>query len=252
MKKLLPLIALLAIPAAAQNSHDTYYCGNPNTPCIIFGSYGVNMGKLGRISEGVYGLSYGTSMTSMGTSALTWDTSGAVSIPGRLAVTGAITGGTLNCTSASYTNIHAAGDVVAGYGSAYASTMTAASGNIATPGSVTAIGGFVGALVGNAATVTNGAYTNAANSFTGNNNFSIEFDTAATAGAGALNTITCPSGKYALNGGCSCTGGVSVTSEINRPNPVTAGAMPTGWSCQEAGGTGGDCVAFVTCGKIKF
>ena len=93
---------------------------------------------------------------------------------------------------------------------------------------------------------------NGGNSFTGNNNFSIEYDTAASPGAGSLNTITCPSGKYAISGGCSCGTIVAGTSVINRPDGAVAGVMPTGWACQVAGGTGGGCGAFVICGKIKF
>ena len=131
------------------------------------------------------------------------------------------------------------------------------SGSYSRPSWLVAIGstivsGLSTAAVGNATTVTNGVYTNTSNVFTSDNNFSLEFDTATAGGNGALTTLTCPSGKYALSGGCSCTSVTASTTTINRPDGVTAGTMPTGWACQEASVAGGACSVYVLCGKIHF
>lgn len=83
----------------------------------------------------------------------------------------------------------------------------------------------------------------------------LSISTAAAGGAGSLVTVTCAaSSSFALSGGCSCTGGVATTAEINMPNPTMTvpGTMPTGWQCQQSGTTGGTCAAFVLCSKIRF
>ena len=126
---------------------------------------------------------------------------------------------------------------------AFVSSATATSVLVGTANSAPAFG-----AVPDAALSGNVPLINAGNSFSGTNNFSIEFDTVAAGGAGALVTITCPSGKYLLNGGCACSGGTGFS--VHRPDPVTAGVMPTGWACQDA--SIGTCAAFVTCSKIKF
>lgn len=79
----------------------------------------------------------------------------------------------------------------------------------------------------------------------------VSYSTQAAGGAGSAVTVTCPSGKFADYGGCNCTGFVSATAIVNRPNSVTAGAIPTGHTCQVVGGSGGACAAFVRCSVIQ-
>ena len=148
MKKLLSLIALIAIPTSAQNSHDTYYCGNPNTPCIVIGAYGANMGQIGRISEGTFGLSYGPSLTTMGTADITFSTTGAVNVPG------AFTAGSIACTTATYPGlsltygVHAATGVFTGAVSV--GSLASAGAISGTSAAITGTGGAV--LVSTSAT----------------------------------------------------------------------------------------------------
>lgn len=82
----------------------------------------------------------------------------------------------------------------------------------------------------------------------------VALSTQAAGGAGALVTVSCPASTYALSGGCSCGSIIAETSVINMPFPTLtqAGAMPTGWQCQAAGGTGGLCSAYVICSRIRF
>lgn len=75
--------------------------------------------------------------------------------------------------------------------------------------------------------------------------------TQAAGGAGASVTALCPANKFAVGGGCNCTGGVSVTGTISEPNCVTAGCVASGWTCQEPGGTGGACAARVLCSRLQ-
>lgn len=83
-------------------------------------------------------------------------------------------------------------------------------------------------------------------------NFDVSFSTKAGAGAGVLNTLTCPADSVALGGGCDCSGISLPTGNINRFSDTAADTMPTGWSCQvpTVAGTGGDCAVFLTCSKI--
>ncbi len=77
-----------------------------------------------------------------------------------------------------------------------------------------------------------------------------EVSTQTAGGAGASVTVLCrTAGTFAKSGGCSCAGGVALTSTISIPNCVTAGCIPNGWTCQDAGGTGGACSAYVICGR---
>lgn len=82
----------------------------------------------------------------------------------------------------------------------------------------------------------------------------ITFVVSAAGGAGALATATCGALSFALSGGCSCTGAIAVTSTVNMPAPTISagGAMPTGWQCQQAGGTGGVCTAYVMCSHLQL
>lgn len=78
----------------------------------------------------------------------------------------------------------------------------------------------------------------------------------AVGAAGAAVTALClqsgATGKtYASGGGCDCSGAVAITAEISRPNCITAGCVPTGWTCQESGGTGGACIAYAMCSRAQ-
>lgn len=82
----------------------------------------------------------------------------------------------------------------------------------------------------------------------------LSISTQAAGGVGALVTVSCPAGSYTLTGGCSCASAVAATGDVNMPYPTmtAAGAMPSGWQCQETGATGGQCAAFVICSAIGF
>lgn len=78
--------------------------------------------------------------------------------------------------------------------------------------------------------------------------------TQAAGSAGTLVSAICPANTFAMSGGCSCTGGVAVTSVINIPHALvagTSGTMPTQWDCQQSGGTGGACAAFAICAQLR-
>jgi len=82
----------------------------------------------------------------------------------------------------------------------------------------------------------------------------VSISTIAAGSAGSLVTVSCPAQTFAMSGGCSCTGAVAATGDINMPYPTLTvpGSMPTGWQCQETGTTGGACAAFVLCSRIRF
>lgn len=75
--------------------------------------------------------------------------------------------------------------------------------------------------------------------------------TQAAGSAGTAVTATCLANTYAQGGGCSCTGGVAITSVVNQPNCQTQGCIPNGWTCQDAGGTGAACAAFAVCSRLQ-
>lgn len=80
----------------------------------------------------------------------------------------------------------------------------------------------------------------------------VEVSTETAGGAGAAVTALCRTpGTFAIGGGCNCTGAVAPTGETSEPNCVTAGCIPTGWTCQEPGGTGGACAARVICSRLQ-
>lgn len=79
----------------------------------------------------------------------------------------------------------------------------------------------------------------------------LAISTIAAGGAGASVTAVCPAGNFATGGGCNCTGGVAVTGTIADFNCLTAGCVPTGFTCQEPGGTGGACSAYVMCSRAQ-
>lgn len=82
--------------------------------------------------------------------------------------------------------------------------------------------------------------------------FGTEVSTRAAGTAGTLVTVTCrTSNTYVKGGGCICSGAATVSGYTNAPNVVIAGGLPTGWSCQMTGGTGGACSAYVICGREK-
>lgn len=70
-------------------------------------------------------------------------------------------------------------------------------------------------------------------------------------GAGASVTATCPTNLYAISGGCDCNTIVSATSIINTPSAVVPGSVSKGWTCQVAGGTGGQCAAYAICSRLQ-
>lgn len=82
--------------------------------------------------------------------------------------------------------------------------------------------------------------------------FGVQYSTQAAGGAGAAVTALCNSGRFVMSGGCECSGGVAVTGFVARPSGVIAGGMPTGWTCQQPGGTGGACAAFAICSTIQI
>lgn len=96
-----------------------------------------------------------------------------------------------------------------------------------------------------------GALTATTLTLSGSGSFSVGLSTQAVGGAGAAVTAACAAGLTALGGGCDCTGAVAETANLSRPNSVTAGADPTGWTCQVSGGTGGVCSAYAVCANIN-
>ena len=80
----------------------------------------------------------------------------------------------------------------------------------------------------------------------------VTVSTQAAGGAGASVTALCKvAGTFALGGGCNCAVVVAATSIISTPNVVTAGGVATGWTCQVAGGTGGQCSAYAICSRLQ-
>lgn len=79
----------------------------------------------------------------------------------------------------------------------------------------------------------------------------LSLSTQASAGAGAATTATCPAGKFAVSCQCDCSGGVALTGDTERFNCVTAGCVPTACVCQQPGGTGGSCAAYVNCSRLQ-
>lgn len=79
----------------------------------------------------------------------------------------------------------------------------------------------------------------------------VSVTTITAGGAGSSVTALCLAGKFAMGGGCLCTGGVALTGQTSIPNCVTAGCVPSGWTCQEPGGTGGACSAYVICSRAQ-
>ena len=79
---------------------------------------------------------------------------------------------------------------------------------------------------------------------------SVSTETAGAAGVAVTALCKVP-GTFAMGGGCECSGGVALTGEVNRPNCVTAGCVANGWTCQEPGGTGAACAAFVICSRAQ-
>ena len=81
--------------------------------------------------------------------------------------------------------------------------------------------------------------------------------TQAAGAAGAAVTALCqtstvaPGVTFASSGGCVCTGGVSVTGTTSETNCQTTGCIPSGWTCQEPGGTGGACSAYANCTRLQ-
>ena len=79
----------------------------------------------------------------------------------------------------------------------------------------------------------------------------VSVTTQTAGGAGASVTATCDAGTFAIGGGCDCSLAVAPTGEISTPNCTTKGCVPTGWTCQQPGGTGGQCAARVICSRLQ-
>lgn len=79
----------------------------------------------------------------------------------------------------------------------------------------------------------------------------VNVSTQAAGGAGSSVTATCNLGTYVMGGGCDCASAVAITEVKSIPNCVTAGCIATGWTCQEPGGTGGQCSAFAICSRAQ-
>ena len=132
-----------------------------------------------------------------------------------------------------------------GIGDLVVSTNISAGGYIVSAGSMT-VGGSAFSVGGSTFSVSAGGI------YPG-----ITLSTQTAGGAGAAVTVTCPSGKYAYSGGCSCVLGAAANQEINMPavngsTMTAAGAMPNGWYCEMSGTTGGQCAAFVICSALRF
>ena len=79
----------------------------------------------------------------------------------------------------------------------------------------------------------------------------LQISTQAAGGAGTAVTAICPATTFALGGGCSCSVIVAATGVISIPNVVTPGGIASGWTCQVAGGTGGQCSAYAICARMN-
>jgi len=115
MKKFLAFLMFLSVGAFGQGLRDQYVCSAPMEPCIVTGPQGAYFGQMMSAPNGLWGLGYGYYSVSIGTMAFGWDSAS-------------------NLYFSPYT--------------LNASTYTAASGNFATKGAITAGGGFVGAVTG--------------------------------------------------------------------------------------------------------
>ena len=104
MKKIIFTVLIsMAGMVNAQLSPIPTYCDNRVRPCVIMNDTGSYFGQLMNTAANTWGLGYAAQATGKsinGTSALTWNTSGVVTIPGSLSVTGAITGASISGTVA--------------------------------------------------------------------------------------------------------------------------------------------------------
>lgn len=79
----------------------------------------------------------------------------------------------------------------------------------------------------------------------------VSVSSAARGSAGTAVTAKCPSGTFAIGGGCDCTVEVAETSKQSMPSPNTPSQVPTGWTCQSVGGTGGQCAPYAICSRLQ-
>lgn len=86
----------------------------------------------------------------------------------------------------------------------------------------------------------------------GKAHFGVTIATQSAGAAGSLTVVSCPAGTWTLWGGCDCTGGSGLTSEVSMayPTPTAGGSSATGWQCQAQGSTGAACAASVECSYI--
>lgn len=169
-----------------------------------------------------------------GTLGVTGDTtlSGNANVTGTLGVTGASTLGTASSTNlsaptlASSTTVKGAGGLGVTYGlSAATATITG---------------------TGAAFSVPNGSA-----SFSGAVFVGLQLSTQAAGTAGTAVTALCDAGSFATGGGCICGSGVALTDTVGKYNCAIKGCVPTGYTCQDGGGTGGACAAQVLCSRLQ-
>jgi hypothetical protein len=94
-KIIFSVLMMVSVGAQAQLSNGPLHCDNRVRPCVTMNDYGSYYGQMMNTAANTWGLGYraqATGKTVNGTTALTWNTSGVVTIPGTLTVTGAITG----------------------------------------------------------------------------------------------------------------------------------------------------------------
>ena len=136
-------------------------------------------------------------------------------------------------------------------------TLSGSAGNIVAGASVTASGFFgdgsaLTGIAGETNTYASSKTFTSSVSISSTAFIGIEVSTQAAGAAGASVTALCRTARtFATGGGCSCSGGVALTGVVNTPNCSDAGCQATGWTCQEPGGTGGACSAYVICSRAQ-
>ena len=134
-------------------------------------------------------------------------------------------------------------------------TLSGSNGNIVAGASITASGFFgngsaLTGIAGEANTYASSKTFTSSVSISSTAFIGVEVSTQAAGAAGASVTALCRTARtFATGGGCSCSGGVALTGVVNTPNCSDAGCQATGWICQEPGGTGGACSAYVVCSR---
>ena len=161
-----------------------------------------------------------------------------------------------------YSNIIGGGWTVAGALS-YTGNNVMTQSTMTVQGNAFSVGGSSFSVGGGSVTVAYGLTTQNLTASTATFNGPVTLSSAAFAGvtlstqtagaAGAAVTALCyqGAGYFALSGQCSCTSAVGLTSVTAVPNCVTAGCHPTGYTCQDAGGTGAQCAVYIECSRMQ-